>query len=69
MTIIGKRALFHSIYLGEVSIAKKIVSNWRTTLCGVCSILCGVYLLLKGSIDHGVALFASGIGLIIARDA
>lgn len=44
------------------------MTNWKTTLAGIASILGGVNLLVQGQIAEGIPLIVAGIGLLFAKD-
>lgn len=46
----------------------KFVTNWKTTVAGICSLALGLLHLSSGQAD-GVALITSGIGLVFAQDS
>jgi hypothetical protein len=42
--------------------------NWRTTFSGLVTIGVGVYCLMTGHVETGLAAITGGLGLLVAKD-
>lgn len=47
---------------------KKILTNWKTSLSGLGSLILGVASIASGNLNEGVAAIITGLGLILAKD-
>jgi hypothetical protein len=47
---------------------KFILSNWKTTLTGIGTIIGGVVLIANGNYGAGATAIVAGIGQILAKD-
>lgn len=48
---------------------KNILRNWKTSLFGISTIISGVALIVKGSVDEGVTAVLAGIAGLFAKDS
>jgi hypothetical protein len=47
---------------------KKFKENWKTNLTGIGSLLLGIAAIAKGSINEGIGMIVTAIGLFSAKD-
>lgn len=47
---------------------KKMFKSWKTTLCGLASIITGVTLILRHQTQEGIVTILTGFGLVNAKD-
>lgn len=48
---------------------KHIITNWKTTLTGIATLIGGVLLVANKNTTEGVTAILAGIGQIFAKDA
>lgn len=47
---------------------KKIISNWKTSLSGLGSVILGIASIASGHMNEGIGAIVTGLGLILAKD-
>lgn len=48
---------------------KKYITNWKTTLAGLTTVLAGIVKIINKDLVGGVTLVATGLGLVHSKDA
>jgi hypothetical protein len=48
---------------------QKFITNWKTTLTGLATVITGVVKIASGDVVGGATLLLTGLGLVHAKDA